>query len=117
MYTDVSMHREGSGVLEEGLKPHFVRHRYVGQRILSMDWLRSASVSAVEKRQEVSFRKALIASRAPFPFLSHHYRLLDYPVALKSPGVIEIPFSLVSLPFLGFGIMGVMFGIPNRLQF
>jgi hypothetical protein len=46
-----------------------------------------------------------------------HEQLLDYPVALKSPGVIEMPFSLISLPLLGFGVMRVMFGIPNRLQF
>jgi hypothetical protein len=38
-------------------------------------------------------------------------------LVLKLPGVIEIPFSLFSLPLIGFGIMRVMFGILNRLQF
>jgi hypothetical protein len=34
----------------------------------------------------------------------------------RLPGGIEIAFSLLSL-LISFGIMRVMFGIPNRLQF
>jgi hypothetical protein len=33
------------------------------------------------------------------------------------PGSIEIPFSLLPLSLLGFGIVQIMFGISNRLQF
>ena len=43
--------------------------------------------------------------------------ILDYPVALKSPGVFEIPSPLISLPLFGFGIVRDMFGIPNSIHF
>ena len=43
--------------------------------------------------------------------------LLSFPVALKSPGVIEIPSSLLSLLFQGFGITRYTFGTPNSLCF
>jgi hypothetical protein len=37
--------------------------------------------------------------------LTSRLELLDYPVVLKSPGMIEIAFSLLSPPLIGFGIM------------
>jgi hypothetical protein len=45
---------------------------------------------------------------------SVHY-LLEFPGALKSPVLIGIPASLLSLPFLGFGIPRNMFGILYSL--
>jgi hypothetical protein len=41
------------------------------------------------------------------------HQAVEYPVALKSPGVIEIPSLLFSLPFLGFGTARDTFGIPK----
>jgi hypothetical protein len=41
--------------------------------------------------------------------------LLSFPVALKSPVVIEILPSLLSLPFLGFGIPRDILGILHSL--
>jgi hypothetical protein len=43
--------------------------------------------------------------------------ILGFPVALKSPGVIEITSSLLSLPFISFGIARDTFGIHNNLRF